>query len=139
VIDKLKVLSVDHIGIAVSDIAKAMNFYSNGLGLKLGEIEEIKDRQLRVGFIDTGSAKIELIEPTSDDSTVAEFISRRGEGIHHICFKVDNLVKALQHMKNNGFDLIDNKPRDGAGGSKIAFVHPKSAGGVLIELKELPK
>ena len=135
----MKVLGVDHIGITVSNIAKAMNFYNNGLGLKLGEIEEIKDRQLRIGFIDTGSTKIELIEPTSDDSTVAEFISRRGEGIHHICFKVDNLAKALQHMKNKGFDLIDSKPRNGAGGSKIAFVHPKSAAGVLIELKELPK
>jgi len=135
----LKVSGIDHIGIAVGNITKAMDFYSNALGLKLDGVEEIKERQLRVGFIEIGSAKIELIEPTSDDSTIAKFISRKGEGIHHICFKVENIVKVLRQMKSKGFDLINNKPQDGAGGSKIAFVHPKSASGVLIELKELPK
>lgn len=134
----MKVLGVDHIGIAVNSISKAIDFYQRALGLELEGIEDVPTRQLKVGFIDTGSSRIELIESTSDESTIAKYLSKRGEGIHHICLKVDSLDKALEQLKNEGYELIDNEPQNGAGGSKIAFVHPRSAGGVLIELKELP-
>ena len=135
----MKILSIDHIGIAVKNINQSLDFYKRGLGLELDGIEEIPDRNLRVGFINIGSTKIELIESTSDDSTIAKYIAKKGEGIHHICLLVDNLTEALKHFKSEGFELIDNQPRVGAEGSKIAFIHPKAAGGVLIELKQLFK
>ncbi|MCP4581808.1 MAG: methylmalonyl-CoA epimerase [candidate division Zixibacteria bacterium] len=135
----MKVLGTDHIGIAVKDIDTSMEFYRRALGLELGGIEDIPDQNLKVGFIDTGSAKIELVESTSEESAIAKYIAKKGEGIHHICLLVDNISDALSRCKSEGFKLIDNEPRDGAEGSKIAFVHPKAAGGVLIELKQLSK
>ncbi|MCD6163272.1 MAG: methylmalonyl-CoA epimerase [candidate division Zixibacteria bacterium] len=135
----MKVLNIDHIGIAVKQISDSMEFYSSALGLKLGGTEEVPERHLKVGFIEIGSTRIELIESTSDESAIAKYIEKKGGGLHHICLSVDNIVEALTHMKNKGFKLIDNEPKDGAEGSKVAFVHPKSAGGVLIELKELPQ
>jgi methylmalonyl-CoA/ethylmalonyl-CoA epimerase len=138
----MKILGIDHIGIAVNNIDKVMGFYNRALGLELSGIEEITDGHLKVGFIDVGDrsasdmTKIELIEPTSSESVVAKFIAKNGEGIHHVCFEVDDIEVALSHLSKEGFELIDNKPRRGAAGSKIAFVHPKSTGGVLIELKE---
>lgn len=138
----MKILGIDHIGIAVNNIDKVMGFYNRALSLTLSDIEEITDGHIKVGFIDVGDqspsemTKIELIEPTSSESVVAKFIAQKGEGIHHICFLVDDIEVALRHLSKEGFELIDNKPRRGAAGSKIAFVHPKSTGGVLIELKQ---
>ena len=119
-----------------------MGFYSRALGLELSSIEEITDGHLKVGFINVCDqsplemTKIELIEPTSSESVVAKFIAKNGEGIHHICFLVDDINGALEHLSKEGFELVDNEPRRGAAGAEIAFVHPKSTGGVLIELKE---
>lgn len=141
----MKILGIDHIGIAVNNIEKVMDFYNRALGLRLGNIEEIPDRQLKIGFIDIGGrspsemTKIELVEPTSSESTVAKFIAKRGEGIHHLCFQVDDIEEALKRLSKEGFELIDKLPRRGAADSKIAFIHPKSTGGVLIELKQLPE
>ena len=135
----MKISGMDHIGIAVSSINKAMDFYNQALGLELSGIENITDRDLKVGFINTDNIKIELIEPISEDSTIAKYIAKKGEGIHHICFKVENITKSLAKLKSGGFELIDKAPKDGAKGSKIAFMHPRSAGGVLIELKEVSK
>ena len=135
----MKILGIDHIGIAVKNINQSMDFYRRGLGLELGGIEEIPDRDLKAGFIDVGATKIELIESTSDNSAIGKYIAKKGEGIHHICLLVDNIAKALEHFKSEGFELIDSQPRGGAEGSKIAFIHPKAAGGVLIELKQLFK
>jgi len=135
----MKISGMDHIGIAVSSINKAMDFYNQALGLELSGIENITDRDLKVGFINTDNIKIELIEPISEDSTIAKYIAKKGEGIHHICFKVENIIESLAKLKSGGFELIDKAPKDGAEGSKIAFIHPRSAGGVLIELKEVTK
>jgi methylmalonyl-CoA/ethylmalonyl-CoA epimerase len=133
----MKIIGVDHIGIAVNNIEKAFEAYRQGFGLELEGIEQIKDRNLRIGFLDMGNTHIELIEPTSIDSTIAKFIESRGEGLHHYCIRVDNINEALTHFNNFGYELIDKVPREGAAGSKIAFIHPKSFGGVLIELKEI--
>lgn len=138
----MKILGIDHIGIAVNNIEKVMGFYSRALGLTLGGIEEMPDRHLKIGFIDVAdrspseTTRIELIEPTSSESVMANFIAKRGEGVHHFCFQVDDIEEALRHLRKEGFELIDKKPRQGAEGSKIAFIYPKSTGGVLIELKE---
>lgn len=135
----MKVLGIDHIGIAVNSIEKAMGFYRQALNLELGKIEEIPERHLIVGFVETGDTRIELIESTSDNSAIAKYIAKKGVGIHHICLAVDNIHEALAQMKKEGYALIDNEPRTGAEGSKVAFVHPQSAYGVLIELKEYAK
>lgn len=135
----MKILSIDHIGIAVKNINQALDFYRRGLGLELGGIEEIPERNLKAGFINVGATKIELLESTSDDSAIAKYIAKKGEGIHHICLLVDDIAEALEHFKAEGFELIDSQPRGGAEGSKVAFIHPKAAGGALIELKQLFK
>lgn len=139
----MKILGLDHIGIAVESIEKAMEFYHKALGLTLDGVEEIADRHLKIGFINTkndssaDNTRIELIEPTSTGTTISNFIKKRGEGIHHLCFLVDDIEEALERMRAEGFRLIDNRPQIGASGSRIAFLHPKTAGGVLIELKEI--
>ena len=133
----MKIIGIDHIGIAVKEIGKAAGFYENVLGLPIAGEEAIVDRQLKIAFLETGNARLELIEPTSDDSTIAKFLANRGEGIHHFCLLVDDIEQALQEMSQKGYRLIDETPRQGAEGSKIAFVHPSTAGGVLIELKQL--
>lgn len=106
------------------------------LGLALKAIEEVPDQKVRVAVLPIGDVNIELLEPVGDDSTIRKFIDKRGEGLHHLCFEVENIEKILSDMKSKGFALIDEKPRIGASGKRIAFVHPKSTGGVLIELTE---
>jgi len=135
----MQILGIDHIGIAVNSIADAVDFYQRALGLKLDRTEAIPERHIRIGFIDTGSTQLELIEPTSNESVIAKFIASRGEGIHHFCLRVDDLAGALAVLKDQGYELIDPEPRQGAAGSRIAFVHPRAAGGVLIELKEVSR
>jgi methylmalonyl-CoA/ethylmalonyl-CoA epimerase len=132
----MKILGIDHIGIAVKNLESAFAAYEKGFGLKLEGVELIPDRNLKIGFLDMGNTHVELIEPTSADAAIAKFIEKRGEGIHHICVRVDNIEEALAHFKNIGYELIDNEPRSGAAGTKIAFIHPRSFGGVLIELKQ---
>ena len=126
---------VDHIGIAVKNLEEAIKIWEN-LGLKVEEIEEVPDQKVRTAIFHAGETRIELLEATAEDSPIAKFIEKRGEGIHHIALGVDNIEEMLKKLKEKGFRLIDEKPRIGAGGAKIAFIHPKSVGGVLLELCE---
>ncbi len=127
---------IDHIGIAVNNLEESLSFYEDALGLKVDNIEEVSEQKVKVGFLDIGGVHFELLEPTSPDGPVAKFIEKRGEGIHHIAILVDNIEKSIGFMKEKGVKLIDETPRKGAGGSKMAFVHPKSTHGILLELYE---
>jgi methylmalonyl-CoA/ethylmalonyl-CoA epimerase len=127
---------IDHIGIAVKSIDEAKKFWVDTLGLKFSHIEEVPEQKVRVAMLKAGDTTIELLEPTSPDSPIHRFIEKRGEGIHHLTLGTDNLADRLKSLKDANVALIDEKPRLGAGGSKIAFVHPKSAHGVLVELCE---
>jgi len=125
---------IDHLGIAVRSIEAAMPLYTGMLGLELHEIEEVADQKVRTAVFPVGESRIELLEPTSPDSPVAKFLEKRGEGIHHVALAVQDVAAALAKLKAEGAQLIDEAPRKGAGGAMIAFVHPKSTGGVLLEL-----
>jgi methylmalonyl-CoA epimerase len=127
---------IDHVGIAVKSIDEAKRFWVDTLGLKLSHIEEVPEQKARVAILKAGDTTIELVEPTSPDSPVQRFIEKRGEGLHHLTLQTDNLGERLKALKAAGVNLIDEKPRVGAGGAGIAFLHPKSAHGVLIELCE---
>ncbi len=124
-------LAIDHIGIAVKSIAEAKKFWCDKLGLKVSREEVVPDQKVRVAILENG---IELLEPTSPDSPIAKFIEKRGEGLHHLTLQTEKLADRLSALKATGVSLIDEKPRTGAGGTGIAFVHPKSTGGVLLEL-----
>jgi len=123
---------IDHIGIAVNNLASAKAFYRERLGLAI-EHEEAKG-DMKIAFVPVGEVNIELIESTSEDGVIGKFISRRGEGVHHIAYEVDNIKDALKRLKNDGIRLIDEVPRRGAHGKKVAFLHPKDTNGVLTEL-----
>jgi len=127
---------LDHIGIAVKSIEEASKLYTEVLGLEMQGIEEVAEQKVKVAFIPVGDTEIELLESTSEDGPIAKFIEKKGEGIQHIAFRVDNIEKALEEMKAKGMRLIDETPRYGAGGARIAFLHPKSTNGILIELSE---
>ncbi|NJF25393.1 methylmalonyl-CoA epimerase [Thermococcus sp. Bubb.Bath] len=124
---------IDHVGIAVKNLEEAIKVWE-GLGLKVDEIEEVPDQKVRTAIIHVGESRIELLEPTAEDSPIAKFIAKRGEGIHHMALGVNDIEATLKHLKEEGYRLIDEKPRIGAGGAKIAFVHPKAVTGVLLEL-----
>lgn len=132
----MKPTVVDHIGVAVKDLKKALEFWEKTLGIPCVGVEEVAEQKVRTAFLPVKDTEIELLEPTADDSPVAKFIEKRGEGIHHIALRVENLEEALEELKARGVQLIDEKPRYGAGGARIAFVHPKATGGVLLELSE---
>ncbi|HNW46092.1 MAG TPA: methylmalonyl-CoA epimerase [Thermotogota bacterium] len=127
---------IDHIGIAVSSLEKVKPFYEEGLGIRVEEVEELPQKHLKVAFIPVGDTRIELLEPTSEASTVHQFIQKRGEGIHHIAFHVDDIEASIAQLKEMGYRLLSEVPEEGAGGTKIVFLHPKSGFGVLIELVE---
>lgn len=127
---------IDHIGIAVKDLKEAIKLYEGILGLKVAEIEEVPDQKVRVAFLPTGDSEVELLESTSPDGPIARFIEKNGEGIQHIAFRVDNVEEKLAELKEKGVRLINEKPRRGAGGAMIAFLHPKSTFGTLIEICE---
>lgn len=131
-----KVLKVDHIGIAVKDLEQAKKFYTEMLGMEaLGE-EVVEQQKVKVCFIPSGDSEVELLESTSPDGPIAKFIEKNGEGIQHMALRVDNIEAALADLKEKGVRLIDEKPRYGAGGASIAFLHPKATGGILLELSE---
>ncbi len=130
---------IDHIAVAVKDVDKAAEFYEKVLGLKLGGIEEVEGMDVKVGFIPIGETRIELVQPLDPNSGVAKFIEKRGEGIHHICYEVDDVAEALQTCKARGATLIDETPRTGAHNTLVGFIHPKSTGGVLTELTQKHK
>ena len=128
-------MKVDHIGIVVRDIEAALKVYQAALDLPLRETQELADQQVRVAFLPVGESNIELVQPTSDDSGVAKYLAKRGEGIHHICIEVEEIEATLARLEAHEVELIDREPSQGAHG-RIAFVHPKGAHGVLIELIE---
>jgi methylmalonyl-CoA/ethylmalonyl-CoA epimerase len=132
----MKPSHIEHIGIAVKDLARSVAMYEKVFGLKCYNIEEITDQKVRTAFFMVGETKIELLEPTDPESPVARFIEKKGEGIHHIAFAVSGILDTLKHAENEGIKLIDSNPRKGAEGLDIAFLHPGSTGGVLIELCE---
>ncbi|HDN58920.1 MAG: methylmalonyl-CoA epimerase [Candidatus Neomarinimicrobiota bacterium] len=125
---------IDHIGIAVNSIEERLRFFKDMLSLELAGTEEINDQKVKVAFVKVGDVNIELLEPTDPASPIAKFIAKKGEGIHHIALKTNNISETLKHLNENNITLIDTTPRQGAHGKKIAFIHPKSTGGVLIEL-----
>ena len=133
----MNISHIEHLGIAVKSLEEAIPYYENVLGFKCYAIEEVADQKVKTAFFKVGQTKIELLEPTSEDSTIAKFIEKRGEGIHHLAFATDGVANALAEAK--GVRLIDKAPRKGAEGLNIAFLHPKSTLGVLTELCEKPE
>jgi methylmalonyl-CoA/ethylmalonyl-CoA epimerase len=128
--------TLDHIGIAVASIDDALAFYRDALGLEIERPEEVASQRVRVHFIPAGDAALELLEATADDSPIARYVAKRGPGLHHITLRVDDIRAALAQLAARGVQLIDHSPRPGAHGSLVAFIHPSSAHGVLVELKQ---
>ncbi len=131
-----KLGKISHLGIAVKSIEDSLKLYTDVFGLQLAGTEVVPEQKVRVAFLPVGESRIELLEATEPDSAVAKFIENKGEGIQHIAFQVENVEKAIEAAKELGMRMIDEKPRKGAGGARIAFMHPKSTYGVLIELCE---
>ena len=129
--------TLDHIGIAVKDLGAALAFYRDALGLEIEPPEEVASQKVRAHFIPVGEASLELLEATAPDSPIARYVDKRGPGIHHITLRVDDIHAALARLKDKGIRLIDESPRPGAEGALIAFVHPASTHGVLVELKQV--
>ncbi|MCP3980030.1 MAG: methylmalonyl-CoA epimerase [bacterium] len=127
---------IDHIGIAVDELEKSLPFWAEALGLDVEDIETVPAEKVKVAFLPVGKARIELLEATDEDSTVARYVAKRGGGIHHLTFEVDDLGAALTRLHEHGAQILGEAPRIGAGGHRVAFVHPKSTGGVLLELVE---
>lgn len=135
----MKITHIEHIGIAVKSIEEQLPYYEGVLGLKCYNIETVEDQKVKTAFFMVGQTKIELLEPTDEESTIAKFIEKRGEGIHHIAYATENVNGALKELEEKGVRLIDREARGGAEGLRIAFLHPKSTGSVLTELCEHPE
>jgi len=131
-------VTLDHVGIAVADLREALAFYRDALGLEIETPEEVASQRVRAHFIPAGEAALELLEATADDSPIAKYVAKRGPGLHHITLRVDDIRAALAQLKAKGVKLIYADPREGAHGSLVAFIHPSSAHGVLVELKQAP-
>ena len=127
---------VSHIGIAVQSLTESLKVFEQALGLPLQSIEVVEDQGVRVAMLPVGETRLELIEPMNETGPIASFLRRKGEGIHHLCLEVDDLPAALEALKQRGVRLVDEQPRIGAGGAKVAFLHPSSTHGVLLELHE---
>lgn len=132
----MELTHIEHIGIAVKDLRKAIDYYEKILGVNCYAVEEVKDQKVRTAFFKVGQTKIELLESTGPEGPVGKFIEKKGEGIHHLAFAVKNIEQALEEVENKGVRLIDHKPRKGAEGLDIGFLHPKSTFGVLTEFCE---
>jgi methylmalonyl-CoA/ethylmalonyl-CoA epimerase len=132
-------MKIDHLGIATKNIDEALKFWAGSLGLENVHTETVEDQRVRVAMLPLGESRIELLEPTGDDSPISKFLEKRGGGIHHIAVEVDDIEISLQQLKDSGTRLIDESPRVGAEGCLVAFVHPSSTGGVLLELVQTPK
>ena len=132
----MKILKIDHIGIAARSIDQVAPLWTQILGLTLEGRETVEEQKATTAFIPVGESELEILESTTPDGVIAKFIESRGEGIQHIALRVENIEEALQELKEKGVRLIDEKPRRGAGGAKIAFIHPKATNGVLLELSE---
>ncbi len=127
---------INHLGVAVSSLDEALQFWRDGLGLELKEVEFVEDQGVRVAMLPVGESRIELLEATGTETPVGKFLSKRGAGLHHLCVEVADIAAKLAELKARGVRLIDEQPRRGAGGSLVAFIHPASTGGVLLELTQ---
>jgi methylmalonyl-CoA/ethylmalonyl-CoA epimerase len=127
-------VKIDHIGIAVKSLTETIKIYEDAIGLKVDAYDQVDDQGVRVAMLNIGESRIELLEPTGPDSPIEKFMNKRGEGIHHIAVTVDNIQQALERLKASGVRLIDSEPRRGAHNTRIAFIHPSSTHGVLLEL-----
>lgn len=134
-----KIKKIDHVAIVVEDIDEALGFWRDALGLELHQVEDVPDQESLVAFLPIGEGEIELVEPTSQDSGVARYLNKRGPGIHHLCFEVDDIQATLDKLKSHNVRLIHETALTGTGGKKFAFIHPESTHGVLVELYELPE
>jgi methylmalonyl-CoA epimerase len=129
-------MKIDHIGIAVKSLAEAIKVYEDAMGLKVSGYDQVDDQGVRVAMLNIGESRIELLEPLGPDSPIEKFMTKRGEGIHHIAVQVDNIEQALERLKSQGVRLVDSVPRRGADNTRVAFIHPSSTHGVLLELVE---
>jgi methylmalonyl-CoA/ethylmalonyl-CoA epimerase len=132
-------MKINHLGIATNGIDEALKFWGDALGLENVHTETVEDQMVRVAMLPLGESRIELLEPTSDDSPISKFLEKRGGGVHHIAIEVDDIEASLAKLSSNGMRLIDESPRIGAEGCRVAFVHPSAANGVLLELVEKAK
>ena len=130
---------IDHLGFAVEDIEAAARFYRDNFAAQPGEPETVEDQGIRAVMFGVGESRIELLQPIRPDSPVGKFLNKRGEGFHHVAYSVEDLAEALARLRRDGVELVDEEPRRGAGGTRMAFVHPRSVFGVLTELVELPR
>jgi methylmalonyl-CoA/ethylmalonyl-CoA epimerase len=133
-----KVTRIDHIAVVVADIEGALSFWRDGLGIEMSHLQDVPAEKSQVAFLPVGDSYIELVKPTTDDSGLAKYLEKRGPGMHHVCLEVDDIVAMLARLKERDIQLINETPVTGSDGKKYAFVHPKSAFGVLVELYELP-
>ncbi|MEN8171773.1 MAG: methylmalonyl-CoA epimerase [Chloroflexota bacterium] len=134
-----KIKKIDHAAIVVEDIESALGFWRDALGLELSHQEDVPREQSSIAFLPVGDSEIELVQPTSTDSGIAKYLAKRGPGMHHICLEVDDIGAMLQQLKDNGIQLIHEESITGSGGKQYAFIHPKAASGVLVELYQLPE
>ncbi len=134
-----KVLRIDHVAMVVEDLEATLGFWRDGLGLELAHIEDAPAEKSRVAFLPVGASEIELVLPTSDDSGLKRYLEKRGPGMHHVCLEVDDIEGMLERLKGKGIQLINETPVAAAGGKRYAFIHPKSANGVRVELYEIPR
>ena len=134
-----KVLRIDHIAVLVDDLEKTLAFWRDGLGMELSHLEDVPAEKSMVAFLPVAGSEVELVKPTTDDSGLARYLEKRGPGMHHLCLEVDDIEGMLARLKGAGVQLINETPLTGSGGKRYAFVHPKSANGVMVELYELPK
>jgi methylmalonyl-CoA/ethylmalonyl-CoA epimerase len=132
----MKILKIDHLGIAVNSMEEGSKFWSDVMGLKLEGSETVAEQKVTTAFYPVGDSEVELLVSTSPDGPIAKFIEKKGAGFQHVAFRVENIEEALAELKEKGVALIDQTPRIGAGGAKIAFLHPKATGGVLVEISE---
>lgn len=133
-----KVIKIDHIAVLSDDLEKSLAFWRDGLGLEMTHVEDVPAEKSMVAFIPVGGSEIELVKPTTDDSGLARYLEKRGPGMHHVCLEVDDIDEMLAQLKEKGVQLINESAREGIGGRRYAFIHPKSANGVMVELYQLP-
>jgi methylmalonyl-CoA/ethylmalonyl-CoA epimerase len=132
-----KIKSINHVAIVVEDIEQALSFWSDSLGLELEQVENVPDQESLVAFLPVGDSNVELVKPTTEDSGIARFLSKRGPGLHHICFEVDGIERILEQLAKQGVRLINETPIIDSKGKQFAFIHPESTNGVLIEMYEI--
>ena len=128
-------IKINHLAIVVENIEDSLTFWRDALGLPMGDIHEVAQEQVKIAFLEVGESHVELVQPTSDDSGIARYLAKKGAGMHHVCFEVEDINAALQQMASKGIELINETPSE-RDGRKYAFIHPKSTGGVLVELYE---